>query len=674
MSRAALGSLRHALTWALALSWWWCAGAVAAQWPHYDLQVNLDPATRALSVRAVIDLPDAQPRTLRLAQHFRVTRALLDGKPLGVRRDATGATGGELVYDARPRETTTHRIELDYEGTLESLIDAEHRDTLGALPAMAGARGSYLPAGSGWHPQLDGTMFTYRVTVRLPSGQRAVVPGHLVDEGDEAGGWRATFDFAQPIDGIELMAAPYAVSERRMRIDAREVRLRTYFHPEIAELAAGYLDSVEAYVRRYDAAIGAYPFTEFSVVSSPLPTGFGMPGLTYLGIEVLRLPFIRATSLGHEVLHNWWGNGVYADYRSGNWAEGLTTFMADYAYKEDAGARAALDMRLDWLRDLAAVPVGQDMPLRAFTSRTHGTSQIVGYNKAAYVFFMLRDAIGERAFADALRALWSANRFTVASWDTLRTAFESASGRDLRAFFAQWLQRSGAPRVVLEGATATATGVRVALRQAQPPYALEIPLRFESATGATTRVVTFDRERAQIEIDLPAPARVVALDPELRVLRALADNEAPPILRNVMVNPKTRLLVTAKAQDFSQAARALAAKLLDEPAQADAADDIGAPLLAIVDDASLDALLLQRGLPAPPAEVTGKGSARVWVDRADSGRVVAIVAARDAAALQALERGLPHYGRQGWLVFEGGKAVQRGSAAPAPQRVPVTPP
>ena len=83
-----------------------------------------------------------------------------------------------------------------------------------------------------------------------------------------------------------------------------------------------------------------------------------MPTLTYLGIDVLRLPFIRATSLGHEVLHNWWGNGVYPDWQSGNWSEGLTTFLADYAYKEEESEAAAREMRIGWLRDYAAVPPG----------------------------------------------------------------------------------------------------------------------------------------------------------------------------------------------------------------------------------------------------------------------------------------------------------------------------
>ena len=139
------------------------------------------------------------------------------------------------------------------------------------------------------------------------------------------------------------------------------MRLRTYFFRDLdatAGLADGYLEDTRRYLERYGDEIGAYPYTEFSVVASPLPTGFGMPTLTYLGADVLRLPFIRATSLGHEVLHNWWGNGVYVDYAQGNWSEGLTTFMADYAYKERESAEAAREMRQGWLRDFAAVPAG----------------------------------------------------------------------------------------------------------------------------------------------------------------------------------------------------------------------------------------------------------------------------------------------------------------------------
>ena len=61
---------------------------------------------------------------------------------------------------------------------------------------------------------------------------------------------------------------------------------------------------------------------------------------------MIRLPFIMHTSLGHEIAHCWWGNGVYVDYEKGNWSEGLTTYVADYLYKERASLGQAREYRL----------------------------------------------------------------------------------------------------------------------------------------------------------------------------------------------------------------------------------------------------------------------------------------------------------------------------------------
>jgi hypothetical protein len=225
-------------------------------------------------------------------------------------------------------------------------------------------------------------------------------------------------------------------------------------------LAEPYFEDSRRYIERYSQVIGAYRFAGFSVVASPLPTGFGMPTLTYIGAQVLKLPFIRATSLGHEVLHNWWGNGVYPDHASGNWSEGLTTLMADYLYRAQESEAAAREMRLGWLRDFASVPSVSHRPLSTFRSRAHGADAAVGYGKAAMVFVMLRDLIGEDAFARGIRSFWNRHRFTVASWDDLRRAFEESSGRPLRTFFTQWLERSGAPQPAIVTASADTTQVR----------------------------------------------------------------------------------------------------------------------------------------------------------------------------------------------------------------------
>src|SRR5581483_1831240 len=246
----------------------------------------------------------------------------------------------------------------------------------------------------------------------------------------------------------------------------------------------------------------------------------------YLGIDVLKLPFIRATSLGHEVLHDWWGNGVYVDYARGNWAEGLTTFMADYAYREREGEAAARETRLAWLRDISAVPPGQDEPLTAF------------------------------------RDFWRTQRFHIAAWSDLEHAFEAASGRDLEPFFTQWLTRPGAPAVRIASAHAIkhAHGWRTTatLTQDATPYSVRVPLVVD---GTTTHVFDFNEPTSRFTIETKERPREIALDPELRVLRRLAPDEAPPILRAVMVAPAASVVVLSDA--LKQPAEQLARHLLD---------------------------------------------------------------------------------------------------------------
>ena len=644
--------------------------ALAATPATHEIRVRIEPETHRLEGRDSLRFDAPRAATLVLSSRFSLDAVTVDGQRTALKARLDGGFQRIALPAAR-------RIDVLWHGTLAPLDRSlAHRDTLGYAEPASGREGTFLPSGSGWYPMLDGELERYSLELDLPADQRGLVPGRLVKESEAGGRYRARFEFRQPAEGIALMAGPYRIEERRVRTAAgSEVRLRTYFHPGIAALAAGYLDSVAGYFDLYERWIGAYPFSEFSVVSSPTPTGFGMPSLTYLGIDVLRLPFIRATSLGHEVLHNWWGNGVYPDYARGNWSEGLTNFMADYAYRERDSAEAARAMRLGWLRDYAAMPSADDTPLARFTSRTHGASQIVGYTKSAMLFFMLRDAIGEAAFDAGVRAFWKAQRFRVASWDDLRRAFERASGRKLGAFFAQWLTRTGAPPLRIAGAEATpvAGGWRLAVTLAQgaPAYALAVPLRIRTRGGELTRRVDLARERDTALIELTDEPLEIALDPELRLLRRLAATEAPPILRDAMLAPHPALIIPGADAAVQAAARELSASLFERaPAEREAAST----LLVAGLHADVDAWLAGENMaPRPAALAFERGSAQVWTARSGDGHMVLLASARDAPSLAALARPLPHYGQQSYLVFEGARAIERGSWPAQPQVWMLTP-
>jgi hypothetical protein len=640
--------------------------AWATQSLHHDITVRLEPVTRELIVEDAIAIQDASTVDFTLARRFTVEQVLLDGSPVTVTPQPASMQRNQwrVPLGASP---PAHTLVVRYRGRLEPLPTADHREVLQGLPPMADVRGSFLPGGTGWYPEVGTAPFPYRVSLDLPADQRGLVPGRLLDERVEAGRYRATFASTHPAESIDLIAGPYQVQERIVRREVGSpLRFRTYFHQEIGDLASEYLSAIDRYVDLYSRWIGPYPFTEFSVVSGPLPTGFGMPTLTYLGVDVLRLPFIRHTSLGHEVLHNWWGNGVYVDLARGNWSESLTAFMADYTYKEQAGTDAARQARLDLLRDIAAVPPAEDAPLRQFTSRTHGTSQIVGYHKGTLLFLMLRDLIGTAAFDAGVQRFWREQQFRRASWGDLQRAFEQASGRDLGRFFDQWLSRRGAPRFNIETAHAERAGpgnrIRLTVVQPEPAYDVALPVTVTTPAGKTEHRLAMAAGRQEFVLESSDRSMSVALDPDFRVLRQLEAAEVPPILRQVILDPATLTIVATADGSVRAVATDLARRLLDHPPNLGEPATLrgGVPVLIIGLTPDVDRLLGQANLPARPERLSARGTAQVWTSYQPNGKVLAVVSAESIEALGALLRPLPHYGRQSFLIFQGATVTDRG--------------
>jgi aminopeptidase N len=667
--------LRSLATVVLALA----AGASCAQpqHPYLELLFDFEPGTRRVSAEATLTVNTGGLFTFNLAQRLFVESAQLDGAPLGVQRiESDAAVRRFEIWLPEERRPRTMRIR--YRGTLPPLEQVgPYRDASGYTPPMGSPDGSFFPAGSGWYPH-PGVPFSWRVTVRTPLQHVAVAPGAPIEESNDGLIRTTTFDFPYPAEGIDLMIGPYEVKERRHRLRGRDVRLRTYFHPQVAEHADAYLESAGGFITRYSQSIGAYPYSDFSIVSSPLPTGLGMPTLTYLGRDMLRLPFIRDISLGHEVLHNWWGNGVFVDPARGNWSEGLTTFMADYAYAEDAGADAARDMRHGWLRDLAALPANAEQPLSSFRARHHTASSAIGYGKSAMLFFALRERMGREQFESALRSFWEKHRHTRASFDDLAKAFEAASGEDLSGFFAQWLDRTGAPVIRIAGIEAAqAEGlyrITVTLEQDLDSSA-RVPLRLIHESGHSDFIAAIAGRSTRVELTLPVPPVATQIDPEFTVWRRLAPSEAPPILRDAVAAP--RLNVVALADGLRNGALALGRALNEGKVRAATARDAlraGDPLLVAGSAAAIDRFLRDNTVAPRPAEAAG-GDVQVWMAPNTERKLVLVSLPDDPAAANAalgtLARRLPHLARHAWITLEGDRTATRGGWPIESPRYPV---
>jgi len=138
------------------------------------------------------------------------------------------------------------------------------------------------------------------------------------------------FDFNHPLKNLTFIAGKYKVEKERHG----EIDVYSYFFCGRQRAFEDVQGIYQKYLDMYEKYIGKYPFKRFSVVENFWPTGYSLPTFTLLGKDIVKLPFIVETSLGHEILHQWFGNLVYTDDKSGNWSEGLTTYLADHMFED----------------------------------------------------------------------------------------------------------------------------------------------------------------------------------------------------------------------------------------------------------------------------------------------------------------------------------------------------
>jgi len=384
----------------------------------------------------------------------------------------------------------------------------------------------------GWYPRIEGLGY-YSLEATLPRGYEAISEGEEIrrDEGEKL---KFYFKFPHPIDQVHLVASNrFSV----IKDTYKHTNIYAYFFDEDRALAGDYIDHVKAYLRLYEDMLGGFPYKRFSIVEHFLPTGYSMPTFILLGSSVMRLPFIVETSLGHEVLHQWFGNMVYVDYESGNWSEGLTTYLADHLYKEREGK--GWEYRKGLLLDYKSYVNEQDeSSLRNFRRRFDYASKAIGYGKSAMVFHMLKNLVGADGFVDALRDFIVDNSFRRASWDDLRTAFERHYRGDLGWFFRQWVDEKGLPEIRL-----TDTRLRYAdggyelefkLIQEGQGYRIDVPVTIYSGGKGTKRFFNLSGEERMFRVYMSQRPERIVLDEDYDIARSLDNRETPPIIARLL--------------------------------------------------------------------------------------------------------------------------------------------
>ena len=660
-----------------------CSGTESSQSrpvrPHHDLRITLIPEESRLVGDDTIRIsPEAVSElTFYLAEQTEIKDIAINGRS----RKYTfrkGALSIPLNFDAQGSEIL---LEIRYESvfTDSAPVKPVNMDNPGfGVSGTISDRGVLLLGGSGWYPYTPAESSTYRIEVDAPPGMTSVTAGKSLGSENRNGRTVSIWQVDNPVDFLALSAGRYEVMEK----SAAGATVATYFFPETASLAPDYLEASARYIALYADLFGPYPFDKFAVVENFFPTGYGFPSYTLLGSRVIRLPFIIHTSLGHEIAHCWWGNGVQVDYNGGNWSEGLTTYVSDYLYKERESLAAAREYRIQMLRNYASlVNPEQEIPLTRFKGRIDPVTKAVGYDKAAMVFHMLRRRVGDDLFWDALGRIYMDNLFKPISWKEFQRTFEAMAETSFEDFFDQWVRETGAARLSLADVALTKNddGYRITgiLLQDTPVFDLYVPVTVETAAGKETEIVHSNRASTAFEISVEDPPRLLILDSDADLFRRLYPSEIPPSV-NSLKGSESVLVVLAKNRTPESAE---AADLLIRSLGLDRAHIINEDALTESMAAKNDLIFIgvpenDRFLAGIPKTVSARKNGFALNDRfykypsggffgvfqhpRSEGKVAALFLAQGPSA-EITARKITHYGKYSYLAFTGGANQDKGA-------------
>jgi aminopeptidase N len=560
---------------------------------HIDLHLRPDFPSKTLHgvvttrVRAIED----GVRTLRLDAVDLAIDAVEDtaGAPLTFRATTQALTialaeplaaGGTLTFVVRYRAIEPQRGLYFIDRPRQAWTQSQDTDARAWLPCFD-------------HPAEKQTTAT---TIVVEPGQFALGNGALVERTE------TTFRYEQRIPHATYLLTMVVGTFSEIAQAHPRVPMWYYVVPGAEADGERSFANTPRMIDVFEAAIGvAYPYERYSqiAVADFIFGGMENTSATTQTDRTLHdarahLDFSSDGLVAHELAHQWFGDLVTCRDWSQAWLnEGFATYFETVWAEANRGwdeyqreiydlVQRYLDEDGERYRRPIVCNVYRD-PIELFDRHL--------YEKGGAILHMLRGVLGWERMQRALRQYVGDNATqTVETIDLVR-AIERATGRNLRAFFAQWIDRGGHPEIDVRATwDADRAMLDLTIEQKQtidanePPYVFDIVVGLVDAapaapacdagdgplTGERRAVLHVERARETFALACPSEPGLIRVDPGAYTLCTMTyalGTEAHVAILTGDPSPVARIRAAkALTTDHARAARAaLTAALGTEP-------------------------------------------------------------------------------------------------------------
>ncbi|MGA2436357.1 MAG: M1 family aminopeptidase, partial [Bryobacteraceae bacterium] len=489
---------------------------------HYTIEADVNPRTQALTAKVQVDFV---PQQTADAAVFELNSALNVSK-------VEDGSGHVIGFD-RSRENFTVTLRFPeplakgapakavfyYAGRL---TDDEDSPVFGIQFAALHEDSSFLLYPARWFPVSGYSTNRYTADLRItvPAGYKVLASG--VARPSQSPGGKLVYSI-QDGDKPAFPGSIAIVQGEPARISSEGVTTNLYFRDAQKTMAGAYGQEIAKAMVYFTSVYGLPPVKDLTVVETGdgAANGYSAPGMIFLSPQGIGKR-VNQRLVANQVSRQWWGTLVSPATRADIWIVNGLAHYSELLYLEHVNGSSAYeneahDVYVDALT-MNDVPISQTARLEDYSPEFWSLTA----SKGAAVIDMLRYVTGQAAFDKILKDFPDKYAWSAVRTDDFEKVAETDSGQNLRYFFLQWIESSGAPEFKLEYTIyRTAKGFRVMGKVAQDLDTFRMPVELKIETEGNPERKTIDVTGTSTEflVDTFGKPKTLALDPNDRVLR-----------------------------------------------------------------------------------------------------------------------------------------------------------
>jgi aminopeptidase N len=387
-----------------------------------------------------------------------------------------------------------------------------------------------------------------------PNGNHVASNGVLVSETPfginfKLAHWKHRYPIASYL--IAIASTNYARYSDYYIKGSDSLLVLNYVYPEDSLALSKQTPYILPTMGLYEELFGPYPFNREKYGQAQFSWGGGMEHqtMTFLG----KGAFNPETS-AHELSHQWFGDMVTCGSWHDIWLnEGFATYSAGlrYEYLDDFYWNI-------WKYQNISFVCYQDQAGSVYCDDTTDINRIfdarLSYSKGAMILHMLRWVIGDDNFFRGIREYLNDPKlkYGFAYSSDLISHMESASGRDLTKYFAEWLYGQGFPTYTIDVGQSPDHNTSVTIYQSQSDTSVsyfELPVPIQFWGGGKDTILVFNNTFSG-EVFAANPGFAidsVKFDPDLWLISA---HNTVTLGRKELPAGKTLILIPNPANDY----------------------------------------------------------------------------------------------------------------------------